>query len=122
MSDGETLLHIDLRADNMLLTDRGVVIVDWPHAQVGAAWIDPLVMAPSVALERGPDPETFLQRFPSARAANPATLDAFIALIASFFLYSGALPDPPGLPTLRAFQRAQGEVALNWLRRRTGWA
>ena len=121
LSDGETLLHIDLRADNMLLTDQGVVIVDWPHAQVGATWIDPLVMAPSVALEGGPDPETFLQRFPAARVADPAALDAFIALITAFFLYNGALPDPPGLPTLRAFQRAQGEVALHWLRQRTDW-
>ncbi len=31
------------------------------------------------------------------------------------------LPDPPGLPTLRAFQLGQGLVALDWLRRRTGW-
>ena len=30
-------------------------------------------------------------------------------------------PPPPGLPTLRPFQAAQGEVALAWLRRRTGW-
>jgi hypothetical protein len=122
LSDGDTLLHIDLRADNMLLTEAGVIVVDWPHAQVGAAWIDPLVMAPSVTMQSGPDPETFLQRFPSARAADPAALDAFLALITAFFLYNGALPNPPGLPTLRAFQIAQGQVALAWLRDRTGWA
>ena len=29
-------------------------------------------------------------------------------------------PDPPGLPTVRAFQRAQGEVAVRWLRTRLG--
>jgi aminoglycoside phosphotransferase (APT) family kinase protein len=121
LSDGDTLLHIDLRADNMLLTEAGVIVVDWPHAQVGAAWIDPLVMAPSVTIQSGPDPETFLQRFPSARAADPAAIDAFLALITAFFLYNGALPNPPGLPTLRAFQIAQGEVALGWLQRRTGW-
>ncbi|MCC6703592.1 MAG: aminoglycoside phosphotransferase family protein [Thermomicrobiales bacterium] len=120
LSDGDTLLHIDLRADNVLITDAGVVIVDWPHAQVGAAWIDPLVMAPSVALEGGPDPETFLRRFPAARSADPAALDAFIAMVTAFFLYNGALPDPPGLPTLRAFQRAQGEIARDWLKQRTG--
>ena len=33
---GETLLHLDLRADNMLLTPDRVVVVDWPHARVGA--------------------------------------------------------------------------------------
>lgn len=34
---GDTLLHFDLRADNMLLTDDRVSIVDWPHARAGAA-------------------------------------------------------------------------------------
>jgi hypothetical protein len=30
-------------------------------------------------------------------------------------------PAPAGFPTLRAFQLGQGVVALDWLRRRTGW-
>ena len=29
--------------------------------------------------------------------------------------------DPPGLPTLRAFQRAQGVIARNWLASRLGF-
>jgi RIO-like serine/threonine protein kinase len=29
---GTTLLHADIRADNVLLTGGGVVVVDWPHA------------------------------------------------------------------------------------------
>ncbi len=33
---GDTLLHLDLRADNLLLTRDRVVVVDWPHARVGA--------------------------------------------------------------------------------------
>ena len=47
--------HGDLRADNILLTQDGVVIVDWPGASVGAPWVDMLGMAPSVVLEGGPD-------------------------------------------------------------------
>ena len=39
-----------------------------------------------------------------------------VAAIAGYFVASGCQPDPPGLPTLRPFQRAQGEVALAWLR------
>src|SRR5262249_48936339 len=37
---GTTLLHADLRADNVLLTDDRVVFVDWPTASIGAAWVD----------------------------------------------------------------------------------
>ena len=38
-----------------------------------------------------------------------------IAALAGFFTYQAAQPDPPGLPTLRSFQRAQGAVACEWL-------
>jgi aminoglycoside phosphotransferase (APT) family kinase protein len=34
---GDTLLHLDVRADNLLLTPEGqVLVVDWPHVRVGA--------------------------------------------------------------------------------------
>ncbi|MEZ4617961.1 MAG: hypothetical protein R2867_20965 [Caldilineaceae bacterium] len=35
--------------------------------------------------------------------------------------HSSLQPDPPGLSTLRAFQAAQGAIALDWLAERTGW-
>jgi hypothetical protein len=44
-----------------------------------------------------------------------------LAAIAGFFVSHSFQPSPPGLPTLRPFQAAQGEVALAWLRRRTSW-
>jgi len=42
---GETLLHLDLRADNMLLTPDRVVVMDWPHARVSTPWVDLLFFA-----------------------------------------------------------------------------
>ncbi|HEV3464499.1 MAG TPA: aminoglycoside phosphotransferase family protein, partial [Actinomycetota bacterium] len=56
-TQGQTLLHSDLRADNLLLTPTRVVAVDWPWACVGAAWVDLLLLLPSVAMQGGPDPE-----------------------------------------------------------------
>ncbi|WP_181957823.1 hypothetical protein [Nonomuraea longispora] len=52
---------------------------------------------------------------------DPA-ITAVVAAMAGYFVCQGRMPGPPGLPTVRAFQRAQGVVALDWLRRRTGWA
>lgn len=118
---GETLLHHDLRADNMLLTPDRVVIVDWPHAEIGAAWIDLVCFAPSVTMQGGPDPETLIGRHPAARAAAPEAINAIIAALAGYFTWSALQPPPPGLPTLRAFQDAQGIVARRWLAARTGW-
>lgn len=112
---GETMIHLDLRADNILLTGDSVVIVDWPGAAVGASWIDMVSMAPSVALEGGPEPEVFFAMHPAARAASPHQVSAVLAAFAGFFTFNAIQPSPLGLPTLRAFQAAQGEVARRWL-------
>ncbi|MGN6485384.1 MAG: phosphotransferase [Thermomicrobiales bacterium] len=119
--EGETLLHADLRADNMLLTDDRVLIVDWPHARIGAAWLDPLFMAPSVTMHGGGDPDAFLLRCAAAQGIEPHQIDAALASVAGFFTSSALEPEPPGLPGLRAFQEAQGAVARRWLAARMGW-
>jgi aminoglycoside phosphotransferase len=114
---GATLLHGDLRADNLLLTPSRVVLVDWPHACVGAAWIDLLFMLPSVAMQ-GLDPEPVFTRHPVGRRVDADAVTAVLAAIAGFFVSASLEPAPPGLPTLRGFQLAQGQAALTWLRRR----
>lgn len=118
---GETLLHLDLRADNILLTPERVYIVDWPHAQIGAAWLDLAWMIPSIAMQGGPEPESVVAAHRALWEADPAALDAVIAAIAGYFTWSALQPPPPGLPTLRPFQDAQGVVARRWLARRMGW-
>ena len=118
---GETLQHFDLRADNLLLTAGGVRVVDWPHAHIGQPWIDLVWFAPSVAMQGGPSPSELVKRYQPARDADPAALDAVIAGVAAFFTAGSLQPPSPGLPTLRAFQAAQAEVARAWLAERTGW-
>ncbi|MET7570536.1 aminoglycoside phosphotransferase family protein [Streptomyces sp. NPDC005492] len=116
---GDTLAHADLRADNMLLTDDGgVVFVDWPHAVRAAHWFDLLVMLPCVRAQGGPDPEELFTRHPLAEDADPSGVTATLAALAGYFVGHALKPSPPGLPTLRAFQRAQGDAALAWLRKR----
>lgn len=118
---GETLLHLDLRADNLLLTAERVVVVDWPHARIGATWVDVACFAPSVAMQGGPDPEDLLWRHPAARTADPDAVTAAVVALAGYFTHGALQPSPPGLPTLRAFQATQGAVARRWVARRTGW-
>ena len=48
LAAGECLVHGDIRADNVLLTDDRVWFVDWAHAYIGAPWVDVVLMAPSV--------------------------------------------------------------------------
>ncbi|MEO8394957.1 MAG: phosphotransferase [Chloroflexota bacterium] len=118
---GDTLLHFDLRADNMLIDDQRVWIVDWPHAAIGAAWVDMVLFAPSVRLSGGLSPEELLNHHAPSRAADSDALNAVIASLAGYFTQRGLLPPPPGLPTVRAFQAAQGVVTREWLAQRLGW-
>lgn len=120
-SAGDTLCHGDLRSDNILLGPEGPAFVDWPHAAVGTPVLDLVEWAPSVALEGGPDPEDLLDRHEPSRLADPDVVTVLLAAVTGFFIPHSLQPAPPGLPTLRAFQADQGEVARAWLARRTGW-
>ena len=119
---GDTLVHGDIRSDNVLLGESSVVFIDWPHASRGAPAFDLVAWAPSVALEGGPDPGSLLGRYRLGGALEPEATTALIAAISGFFTFHAALPELAGLPTLRSFQAAQGSVARAWLRQRTGWA
>lgn len=118
---GTTLLHADLRADNILLTPSRVYFIDWPWASRGAAWVDLAFMLPSIAMQRGPKPWEIFDSHPLGRTAPPAAVTAVVAALTGFMVRGSRLPPPPGLPTVRAFQRDQGIPALEWLKRRTGW-
>jgi len=72
-------------------------------------------------LEGGPPPEELLAAHPQTSATDPDVVTILLAAVCGFFLSYSFRPPPPGLPTVRAFQAAQGDVALAWLRRRTGW-
>lgn len=113
---GETLLHTDLRADNLLLTDAGeVVLVDWPWACTGAAFVDLAFLLPSVGLGGGPDPGTVVARHRLLDGVDPEAFRAVFVALAGFLVRQSLDPDPPGLPTVRRFQRAQAQVALGWV-------
>ena len=118
---GATLVHGDVRSDNLLFGPAGVVLVDWPHAAVGTPVLDLVEWAPSVVLEGGPEPEELLKRHRQSRQADPDVVTILLAAVCGYLVAHSLRPPAPGLPTVRAFQAAQGEVALAWLRHRTRW-
>ena len=118
---GDTLLHNDVRADNVLISGAEVIFVDWPHACTGAAWFDVVAFAPSVIMQGGPGLAWLLARTPSAAGADPGAITAVAAAVAGYFTKQALLPAPAGIPTVRRFQAAQGRHARAWLRERTGW-
>lgn len=106
---GDTLTHTDIRADNVLIDEHGTVtVVDWPHATRGPAWLDTLLLLINVRVNGGrPDLTTI--------DADQDDLTGVVAGLAGFFADAARQPPPPGLPTLRAFQRAQADAVVEWL-------
>jgi hypothetical protein len=104
--DGDALLHLDVRSDNICLTERGAVLVDWNQACTGNPELDVAAWLPSLRLEGGPEPEEIL-----------AGGGGFAAVLAGFFGSRVGLPPPPTAPQVREIQRAQLEVALAWAAR-----
>jgi hypothetical protein len=104
--DGEALLHLDVRSDNICLTERGAVLVDWNFVHRGNPDLDLAAWAPSLRLEGGPEPEQLL---PGA--------GGLAAVLAGFFAARAGLPAPPTAPKVREIQRAQLEVSLEWAER-----
>lgn len=113
--EGDRLVHGDLRADNVLLTPSGAVIVDWPAACRGSALLDLALLAPSVAMQGGPAPRELLARTTAGRGAEIEVLTPLVCAFAGYLTERSLQPPPPGLPTLRAFQAAQAVEAVRWL-------
>jgi aminoglycoside phosphotransferase (APT) family kinase protein len=133
--EGESFVHGDLRADNILLTPEKVYLVDWPHASRGAAWLDLAMFLPSVVMQGvagvtepvtvsadaarrargGTWAASTFAAHPLGRDVHPTDLRAVVAGVAGYFLHAARKPAVPTIPHLRAFQRAQGVAAVAWL-------
>jgi hypothetical protein len=106
---GDTLLHGDVRSDNLCLREGRAVLIDWNWACVGASELDLAAWLPSLHHEGGPEPWTLLPD------AGPLA-----ALLAGFFLEHAAREPIPQAPHVRKLQLDQGVVALEWACRELG--
>jgi hypothetical protein len=106
---GDSLLHTDIRADNLLIrADGTVAVVDWPWACNGAAWFDRLLLCINVDLYGGHDPEKVVLHY--LGTVSPDDITAALAGVCGYFTDVARQPPDPGLPTVRAFQRAQAQI------------
>ncbi|MGW5374210.1 phosphotransferase family protein [Nocardia sp. NPDC003999] len=120
-AEGNTLLHTDLRPDNMLRRPDGAVLaVDWAWACRGAAWIDLVALAPSIAAA-GVDPDPIIATHSVTRDVDPVAVDAFVCALAGYWAAACRKPGPPRSPRLREHQSVFARLAGAWLACRLGW-
>ncbi|MFQ6398988.1 hypothetical protein ACLMAJ_36820 [Nocardia sp. KC 131] len=109
------------RQRNMLLRPDGtVVVVDWAWPCRGAAWVDLVSLAPSIAAS-GIDPDPILATHPTTRDTDPAAISAFVCALTGYWTRKSRRPAPPRSPKLRRYQAHAAYVSTEWLSRRLGW-
>ena len=116
-AQGPSLVHFDLYPHNVLLTPRGVLFVDWPHARLGTPVVDLVIVLSSAAADRV-DPEPILRNHVAPAELEPSIIDAILAAHAGFMLGSGLSPVPPGLEPIFEAKLRLGHGALTWLHQR----
>lgn len=120
---GETLLHADIRADNLMRDARGeLVVIDWSCAHQGASWIEAAFLAPRLVLE-GHAPaavETLVAPLLDAVDEEPVT--SLAVALAGHWEFCGRQRPMPGVPLLRELQSRTAVAAWAWAAHRLQWS
>jgi hypothetical protein len=96
-------VHLDVRSDNLFMTGRGAVLVDWNHACLSNPLLDVGFWLPSLRAEGGPIPDEILGDSPDVAA-----------WVSGFFAARAGLPSLPQAPLVRQVQLQQLWPALAW--------
>lgn len=118
---GDTLVHTDIRDDNILVLDDGrTLLCDWNWPVVGAAWLDSLFLLIGPRGD-GLDVEAHIAEHPLLGGVPAEHVDVVLALVLGYFAASANEPVPPTSPHIRAAQAWQRDVIDQWLAERRGW-
>ena len=106
---GDSLLHLDVRSDNICFVDDRVILIDWDGASYGNPLVDIAAWLPSLHSEGGPPPEHILPNAPE-----------LATLMSGYFACKAGLPSLPDAPYVRDVQKRQLNSALPWVIRALG--
>lgn len=119
---GPTLVHADLRDDNMIIeagTGRSW-ICDWNFPLLGAPFIDLVTLLISMYGD-GTDTDAVLAQSPCAGDASADDIDSLLADLALYYRIAAGWPPVDNSPHLRDHQGWYAQVTAAWLANRRGW-
>ena len=108
--EGDTLVHMDVRSNDLCLHGGAAVLIDWNWACVGSPMFDLAWWLPSLHAEGGPPPKAVL----------PTGAVEHAALAAGYFCAHAGLPPIPQARHVRELQLQQARTALPWAARELG--
>ena len=118
---GDTLVHADLRDDNMIIDLGGRAwICDWTFPLLGKPFVDLATLLISVVGD-GLDADRILARSPLVEPGDADAIDALLADLMLYYRIASQRPDPDSSPHLRAHQGHSGRVIGHWLATRRSW-
>jgi len=115
---GSSVVHMDLRDDNVLIgADGQVWFVDWNWPVLGAPWIDVICLLLS-ARGDGVDVEPLIAHHPLTRDVSARAIDCLLATLWSFWGIARHDAVPIGSPHIRDHQSWYADVTRDWLEER----
>jgi aminoglycoside phosphotransferase (APT) family kinase protein len=118
---GDTLVHADLRDDNMIIDRSGRAwICDWNFPLLGRPFVDLVTLLISVRGD-GLDADRLLRNSSLVTPHDASAIDSFLADLMLYYRIASRRPGPDSSPHLRDHQRWNGRVIAGWLAERRGW-
>ena len=108
--DGPSVVHFDVRSDNVCLTPNGALLVDWNLLCRGNGAIDRAFFAQTLTMEGQGPPWELL----------PDADPGIVAVVAGFLADRAPGPPLPNAPRVRPVQLAQLRICLPWAARVLG--
>lgn len=113
---GNSMVHTDIRADNILIKDSGeAVIIDWPWACHGAGYFDSVALLANIVAQGGDFDWDDACSASSILAATPREIiESCIIAIAGYYIWAAQIP--PRGDTNSSLPAARLECGLNLAR------
>lgn len=101
---GESLVHNDIRSDNLCFRDGQAILVDWNWARIGNPLFDVAAWLPSLHSEGGPRPEDVM----------PHGATEIASFMSGYWASQAGRPPYPNAPRVRPLQLQCLKSALPW--------